>query len=53
LPNPVSFEVFSDEFPEMRRQALKISTRVSVGGAFAGISIELEEQENPHENSGI
>src|SRR5262245_63089556 len=22
---PISFEVFSDEFPEMRRQALKIS----------------------------
>src|SRR5258708_2007898 len=26
VEKPISFEVFSDEFPEMRRQALKISS---------------------------
>jgi len=29
--NPISFEVFPDEFPEMRRQALKIGKRQENG----------------------
>src|SRR5512135_1540406 len=41
---PISFEVFSDEFPEMRRQALKISKWG--GNVYVKIPITNTRQES-------
>ena len=48
VDKPISFEVFSDEFPEMRRQALKISgwqdnvfVKIPITNTRAGVQVRV------------